>query len=527
MGVTVVTSGGNVDLTTRNGLGDGLIFVGNANNVATGVTMSGDATISNTGVVTVSNQLKSTDIDTLSELNTIVSDATLITDAASDGSQYARVDGGWAVVSSGGGDITKVGTPVNNQIGVWTGDGTLEGDTGLTFDGTTLTVGGAVVINSLTASGGLIQSDEINFGTGSFPGLRIGRSTTMHSNYNTIIGNNAIGQGSLDTVVGYASDGGSGNGGTVFGGNSQITSSKNGIILVGRNNVYAAAQGGIMMADNTTLPNTGGAKGNFVFSIGSTYANQAEIISIGDTQTWSNTSQAGVESDGGIAIGNEIQNEAARGTLLGHRVQNEGISNTVLGYGAKALRGTAGNVSHALVFGRGAYFKSEFVNQALILGGQDINDVYFANGWTHRYYDMDTTDVVLRVPTSEPIILHGMDAYDDIDGTADEADGGDIIIQGGLATKAGTSGDVILRVGDNSTASANTKQSTVDGVIISSGGNVSTPNGVFYPNSYTVATLPATTVGGLIYVSDETGGGTMALSDGTNWRRVQDYAVVS
>jgi len=51
--VTVVTSGGNIDLITRNGLGDGLIFVGNANNVATGVAMSGDATIDNTGAVTL------------------------------------------------------------------------------------------------------------------------------------------------------------------------------------------------------------------------------------------------------------------------------------------------------------------------------------------------------------------------------------------------------------------------------------------------------------------------------------------
>ncbi len=32
---------------------------------------------------------------------------------------------------------------------------------------------------------------------------------------------------------------------------------------------------------------------------------------------------------------------------------------------------------------------------------------------------------------------------------------------------------------------------------------------------------------GVIYVSDETGGATMAFSDGTNWRRVQDRVVVS
>lgn len=44
-------------------------------------------------------------------------------------------------VGGGGGDVTKVGTPVNNQVGVWTGDGTLEGDADLTFDGTILTMG--------------------------------------------------------------------------------------------------------------------------------------------------------------------------------------------------------------------------------------------------------------------------------------------------------------------------------------------------------------------------------------------------
>jgi len=31
----------------------------------------------------------------------------------------------------------------------------------------------------------------------------------------------------------------------------------------------------------------------------------------------------------------------------------------------------------------------------------------------------------------------------------------------------------------------------------------------------------------VIYVSNETGGATLAFSDGTNWRRVQDRAVVS
>ena len=46
--------------------------------------------------------------------------------------------------------------------------------------------------------------------------------------------------------------------------------------------------------------------------------------------------------------------------------------------------------------------------------------------------------------------------------------------------------------------------------------------------SYVVADLPsATTPGRMIYVSDETGGAIPAFSDGTNWRRVTDRAVVS
>lgn len=45
--------------------------------------------------------------------------------------------------------------------------------------------------------------------------------------------------------------------------------------------------------------------------------------------------------------------------------------------------------------------------------------------------------------------------------------------------------------------------------------------------SFTVAALPAVTVARMIYVSDEAGGAVPAFSDGTNWRRVTDRAVVS
>ena len=47
--------------------------------------------------------------------------------------------------------------------------------------------------------------------------------------------------------------------------------------------------------------------------------------------------------------------------------------------------------------------------------------------------------------------------------------------------------------------------------------------------TYTVATVPtaADYTGGVVFISDETGGAVLAFSDGTNWRRVTDRAIIS
>lgn len=54
-------------------------------------------------------------------------------------------------------------------------------------------------------------------------------------------------------------------------------------------------------------------------------------------------------------------------------------------------------------------------------------------------------------------------------------------------------------------------------------------DGPIRPGAYTVATIPAASAGAgqLIYISDESGGATLAFSDGTDWRRVADRAIVS
>lgn len=90
------------------------------------------------------------------------------------GSTFLRGDNTWAT-PAGSGDVSKVGTPVNNQVGVWTGDGTIEGDSALTFDTTTdtLTVGAIVAtpeVRSTSSAGTNIANSSgtvvADFGTG-------------------------------------------------------------------------------------------------------------------------------------------------------------------------------------------------------------------------------------------------------------------------------------------------------------------------------------------------------------------------
>ena len=66
-----------------------------------------------------------------------------------------------AELAAAGGDVSKTGTPVNNQIAVWTDGNTIEGSTSITFDGSTFDVNGSLDISNQVVIGGGITGFNI------------------------------------------------------------------------------------------------------------------------------------------------------------------------------------------------------------------------------------------------------------------------------------------------------------------------------------------------------------------------------
>jgi hypothetical protein len=97
----------------------------------------------------------------------------------------------------------------------------------------------------------------------------------------------------------------------------------------------------------------------------------------------------------------------------------------------------------------------------------------------------------------------GSSALFDVIGSQEEPHGGSTLF------------DVIGSQVKKDTDSVRTKQLNID---VPLPGFVSTVSGAPVPGIY---------VGHIIYVTDETGGPVLAFSDGTNWRRVTDRAVIS
>jgi len=194
------------------------------------------------------------DFITLGQIAEVVNDdSLLIWDTSLN--LYKKVDK-LSIVGAGGGDVTSVGTPVDNQIGIWTGDPTLEGDPDLTFDGDTLRVKSLVMSGAtiglagdgnenlltlaadlLTVDGSLVVADTMNIQWG----LSIGQDNALNwweslavgdGNVIGVGGSAAIGESNTIGTNGYAS--------LIVGGGSSTEDSN--VIIVGYDN-HAAQTG--------------------------------------------------------------------------------------------------------------------------------------------------------------------------------------------------------------------------------------------------------------------------------------------
>jgi len=101
---------------------------------------------------------------------------------------------------SSSGDVTKVGTPANNQIGVWTGDGTIEGDSDLEWTGNVLSVKDSGTTRAELSSTGAITIRPTGAVSESFAVKQVG-DTSSRFRINAD-GDLAFGSGtSLDTTL--------------------------------------------------------------------------------------------------------------------------------------------------------------------------------------------------------------------------------------------------------------------------------------------------------------------------------------
>jgi hypothetical protein len=141
----------------------------------------------------------------------------------------------------------------------------------------------------------------------------------------------------------------------------------------------------------------------------------------------------------------------------------------------------------------------------------------------------------LAIASDAVLLTHASDNVQLKLNKASSGDTASLLFQTGFSGRAeiGTAGDDQLHIKLSPDGSSWIEAATIDanGRL---GLGTATPqvrldvDGPVRVKSYAVAGVPSSAAAGqLIYVTDEVGGGTIAFSDGGNWRRVADLAVIS
>lgn len=119
-------------------------------------TNTGDLTLAGTpDYITLAGQVLTRGlIDLTTDITGNLPIANLASGSGASSSTYWRGDGTWAT-PAGGGNVSNTGTPVDNQLAVWTSSTVIEGNAGLTWNGSILTAtafSGPLTGNASTAT---------------------------------------------------------------------------------------------------------------------------------------------------------------------------------------------------------------------------------------------------------------------------------------------------------------------------------------------------------------------------------------
>ena len=196
--------------TTEVQYNSGGSFAASSNLTFNGTTLTGSYTGSLAELTTVSASALSVSGDaTLGDASgdtvTITGQTIVLSNVAAGTDNTVLVYNGSSIVTDeidsrvwGSTLVDASGTPSNNQVGIWTDANTLEGDSSLTFNGTTLTgsyTGSLAELTTLSASATLVTGDSYLSG-----GL-IHKRVTVSSNYTASITDYILGVASVPVSI--------------------------------------------------------------------------------------------------------------------------------------------------------------------------------------------------------------------------------------------------------------------------------------------------------------------------------------
>lgn len=307
------------------------------------------------------------------------------------------------------------------------------------------------------------------------------------------------------------------------------------IVMVTEGTVYHDTQWKLTTDDPIVIGNTPLVfEQNSAFAFGNVYANGTAVLatSVGDVLTLSagnniaitgnNTSKTVTIGVTGISL-----NSISNGTSNVNVVSSGGnVTVGVNGTSNVAVFAADGEYISGIISSTGNIISSANISGANILGnGRNLTGVntfstISVSGQSDVVADSIVDTLTLAAGTGIAITTNaGTDTITISSAATDSifATGGDM----GTITEAVTSSEDLGLVTDAATIEYDLGTETTSGII--------TPSLLLLP-SYTVAqlgSLTASPAAQFVFCSDESGGSIPAFSDGTNWRRVSDRAIVS